>query len=52
LFVVPILYIIIKALGERLFGQRHPQQGQLATSTVNSTEEIARSGYETDGKNR
>jgi len=36
LFVVPVLYIVIKALGERLSAQSHSQQGQMATSTVNS----------------
>jgi HAE1 family hydrophobic/amphiphilic exporter-1 len=52
LFVVPILYIIIKALGEQLFGQRHPQDEEVIPSTVSSSDELARSNLKKDTPNR
>ena len=52
LFVVPILYIIIKSLGERLFGQRHSHQGEVTLSSVPANGKVTPSGHENDEKNR
>lgn len=39
LFVVPILYIVIKTLGELVFGPRYPQSTELTTTTPPQSEE-------------
>jgi len=52
LFVVPILYILVKTLGERLFGQRHPQQEDIALSSVTPNGKVTPSAHESDEKNR
>jgi HAE1 family hydrophobic/amphiphilic exporter-1 len=52
LFIVPILYIIIKALGEQLFGSRQPQKGEMTTSTVSSNEGLAQPNLKKDAPNR
>ena len=41
LFVVPILYIIIKALGEQLFGQSHPEPSPTQLKRTTSTEKVS-----------
>lgn len=41
LFVVPILYIMIKALGESLFGSRSSEKPEVVTATAKESEELA-----------
>lgn len=52
LFVVPILYIIIKTLGEKIFGERYPQSSTALNSTITSQERFTSSSSENDGKTR
>jgi HAE1 family hydrophobic/amphiphilic exporter-1 len=41
LFVVPVLYIMIKTLGESLFGSRSPDKPEVVTATAKESEEFA-----------
>ena len=50
LFIVPILYIIIKALGEQLFGSRQRQKGEMTTATISTTKTLTPSSSDNDGK--
>ncbi|QDZ40301.1 efflux RND transporter permease subunit [Euhalothece natronophila Z-M001] len=43
LFIVPILYIVIKNLGELVFGPRYPEPTTAETATVDQGEEVTSS---------